>query len=86
LSELFREDFLQSFKEAETPFQCTNLSDIFHLTALWFCSCVMQQKAYLRTKGKNSQYYLPSNCSFAIGLPPTAVFPFRYNWFFTTLH
>jgi len=37
LSEIFHEDFLQSYKEAEISFWCTDTSDIFHLTALWFC-------------------------------------------------
>jgi len=50
MSEFFREDFLQIYKEAETSIWFTNISDLFHLTALWLCFCVLQQKHILGLK------------------------------------
>jgi len=63
---MYLEDFQWSYKQAETSFWCTNISDMFHLSALWFCFCVLQQKTYITTKDKNCQYNLPSYCSFAL--------------------
>jgi hypothetical protein len=40
ISEFSHDGFLQSYKQAATPFRCTNISDIFHSTALRFCFCV----------------------------------------------
>jgi hypothetical protein len=74
LSEYIREEFLQNYVEPVTSIRCTNISDIFHLNALWFCFCFLQHKIYLRAKGNNCQYNLPSNSGFAPVLSPICIF------------
>ena len=82
ISEFSHEGFLQSYKEAETSFRCTNISDIFHLTALWFCFCVAAAENLSQDWRQQLPKQLTKWLQFCIVLSTTNVFSFRYNWFY----